>query len=117
MDNLFELERITKENKNYREVLYTTNELQLVLMSLRYGESIGKEVHPKTTQFIKVESGYGEVLINGKTSEIRAGDSIIIAAGMEHNITAFSRRGLKLYTIYSPPEHAPNTLEVVKPTE
>lgn len=114
MDNVFELEKITKQNKNYREVLYTTDQLQLVLMSLRYGENIGQEVHDHTTQFIKVESGYGEVYINGRVTELNAGDSVVIAAGMEHDITALSRKGLKLYTIYSPPEHAPDTLQETK---
>ena len=115
MENLFELEKITKKNKYYREVLYTTKQLQLVLMSLKHGENIGREVHPRTTQFIKVESGHGEVFINGKVSKINSGDSIVISAGMEHDITALSRNGLKLYTIYSPPEHAPDTLQENKP--
>lgn len=114
MDNVFELEKITKQNKNYREVLYTTDQLQLVLMSLRYKENIGKEIHPHTTQFIKVESGYGEVYIDGRVTDLNTGDSVVIAAGMEHDITALSKRGMKLYTIYSPPHHAFDALQESK---
>jgi mannose-6-phosphate isomerase-like protein (cupin superfamily) len=114
MDNIFELEKITKQNKYYREVIYTTDQLQLVLMSLRYMENIGKEIHPCTTQFIRVESGYGNVYIDGKVTELNAGDCVVIAAGMEHDIKSLSRRGMKLYTIYSPPEHDPDTLQETK---
>lgn len=115
MDNIFRLEKITKKNTNYRQVLYTTKQSQLVLMSLKYKENIGKEVHRRTTQFIKIEKGSAEVSIDGQISRLNAGDSVMIPAGARHDITSLSRSGVKLYTIYSPPEHPPDTLQETKP--
>ena len=114
MNNVHALESITKENKNYREVLVTTKQMQLVLMSIPYKQNIVMEVHPKTTQFVKVESGVGEAILNGFTFKHKTGDSVVVEPGMKHDFISLSRRGLKLYTIYSPPEHKPDALEVEK---
>jgi mannose-6-phosphate isomerase-like protein (cupin superfamily) len=103
------IEKITRNNNYYRRVLYTTKESQLVVMSLLPFQDIGSEIHPKTTQFIKVEGGSGISVVNNKRYILRNGNAIMIPSGARHNITAGSK-GLKLYTIYSPPEHNPSTL-------
>lgn len=105
------IEEITKTNKNYREVLHTTKQQQLVVMNIPYNVEIGMEEHNNTTQFIKVEKGKGEAIIGTKTFDIGAGDVVMIAANTKHNIISKSKTGLKLYTIYSPPEHKKNLVQ------
>lgn len=113
--NSFDLENYTILNHNYREVLWTTKHQQLVVMSIPYGESIGLEIHPKTTQFFKFEKGSGEVYLNGETTKVKSGFSVIIDPGLEHNITSKAKNGLKLYTIYSPPQHPIGLIQKNKP--
>lgn len=97
------IEKQTLKNKNYRKVINTTKQMQLVLMSIPSGEEIGMEIHPKTTQFIRVESGNGVAIINNIKINLKDGDAIVIPSNTKHNI--ISKKDLKLYTIYSPPEH------------
>lgn len=106
------IEQKTQSNKNYRKVLHTTSDLQLVVMSLDQGEEIGEEVH-EVTQFIRVESGNGKAIVDGKTFFLKDGISLIISPGTTHNVIA-GKNGLKLYTIYSPPQHPPGTVEKYK---
>lgn len=110
------LEEITQKNTNYRRVLATTATMQLVAMSLAPGESIGFERHPYITQFIRVEGGIG-VAVVGEASYALAQDmAIIVPPDVKHNITNTSPNlYLKLYTIYSPPEHNPDRVDIVKP--
>ena len=98
------IEEATKENNNFRKVLYTAKNSQLVLMCLKPGEEIGEEVHT-LDQFFRVESGVGKVIIDGVESEIKDGSAIIVPAGAKHNVINGSDGEMKLYTIYSPPEH------------
>jgi mannose-6-phosphate isomerase-like protein (cupin superfamily) len=104
------IEKLTLNNNNYRKVLFTTKQQQLVLMSIKGHEEIGLEIHPKTTQFIRVESGRGKAIIGKEVYRLKDGDAIIIPSGVKHNIIA-SKDGLKLYTIYSPPHHPIGTIE------
>jgi mannose-6-phosphate isomerase-like protein (cupin superfamily) len=109
------LEQLTIDNTNYRKVLRTTPNMQLVLMSLLPGEEIGEEIHPYTTQFIRVEQGQAIAIVDNKKYNMKDGDSIMIPLGIKHNIINPSRTAhLKLYTIYSPPEHPYNRIEVTK---
>lgn len=106
------IEQVTINNKNYREVVATTPNMQLVLMSLKPNEDIGLEIHPYITQFIRVERGEGVAIIDDKTYELFDGTAIIIPLNTEHNIINTSNyKDLKLYTIYSPPNHAYNKIE------
>jgi mannose-6-phosphate isomerase-like protein (cupin superfamily) len=99
------IEKITLENENFREVLYTTKNVQLVLMSIPPQEEIGEETHD-LDQFIRCESGKGKAVLDGVSHEIRDGFAIVVPAGMKHNITNTSLLdALKLYTLYSPPNH------------
>ena len=100
------IEKKTLENKYYRKVLNTTNESQLVIMSIPVGDDIDREVHRETTQFIRIERGVCDVYVNSKRHHLKDGDVIVIPAGFEHYLKNSGNSDLKLYTIYSPPEHA-----------
>ena len=100
------IENDTVENNNFRKVLYTGKNTQLVLMSLKPREEIGLETHPENDQFFRFEAGEGEVVIDGNKYQVTDGSAIIIPAGAEHNVTNTSdSEELKMYTIYSPPHH------------
>jgi mannose-6-phosphate isomerase-like protein (cupin superfamily) len=99
------IENITKENDNFRKVLYTGKFSQIVAMSLKPGEDIGQEVHENNDQYFRIESGKAEVLIDGVTTEVEDDWVAIIPAGAEHNVTNIGDTDLKFYTMYSPAEH------------
>ena len=109
------IEKLTVANTDFRQVLYTGQHMQLVLMSLKPNEEIGMEVHETTDQFLRIEQGIGKVVMNGKEQKIKDGDAIIVPAGTKHNvINMSSTKHLKLYTIYSPPHHKDKTIHVTK---
>lgn len=106
-----DIETRSLDNEFFREVLFTATHVQLVVMSLRPGEEIGLETHEDVDQFIRVESGNGKALLNGKEHDLEDGSAVVIPAGTEHNIINTSQEeALKLYTLYSPPEHPDGTL-------
>jgi mannose-6-phosphate isomerase-like protein (cupin superfamily) len=98
------LEALAVENSNFRLVLYTARNCQLVVMSLKPGEDIGMETH-KLDQFFRVEQGTGEAILDGVTQVIGDGTAIVVPAGTRHNIVNTGTRALKLYTVYAPPNH------------
>jgi mannose-6-phosphate isomerase-like protein (cupin superfamily) len=99
-----DIERLAVGNDDFRRVLYTAQHCQLVLMALEPGEEIGAEVH-ELDQFFRVETGTGEVVMDGKRTAIRAGFAIVVPMGANHNIINTGTTPLKLYTVYSPPNH------------
>jgi len=100
------VEKETKKNTDFRRVLYTGKHSQLVLMSLKPGEEIGEETHQDVDQFFRFEKGQGKVIIDGIEHLVKDGYAVIVPAGARHNVVNTSKRAkLKLYTIYSPPEH------------
>jgi mannose-6-phosphate isomerase-like protein (cupin superfamily) len=100
------IEKETEKNTNFRRVLYTGKYSQLVLMSLKPGEEIGEETHEDVDQFFRFEKGDGRVIIDGVEHRVKDGNAVIVPAGARHNVVNTSKRAnLKLYTIYSPPEH------------
>jgi len=100
------LEAETSSNADYRRVLYTGRFCQLVLMNLKPGEEIGAETHADVDQFFRFEEGEGMVVIDGVEHKVKDGDGVIVPSGARHNVINTSRKvDLKLYTIYSPPEH------------
>lgn len=114
------IEKDSVRNNNFRKVLFTGKHAQLVVMSLLPGEEIGNEVHKKVDQFFRLEGGEARfVLKNGKEKHVlRNGGAIIIPAGTWHNVINTSKtRKLKLYTIYSPPNHPPETIHKTKGDE
>ncbi len=108
------IEKKTLANPDFRHVLYTGQYSQLVLMSLLPGEEIGSEVHETHDQFFRFEAGRGMVTIDDEKYEVRDGDCAIVPAGARHNVVNTSKTELKLYTIYSPPEHKDGTLRRTK---
>jgi mannose-6-phosphate isomerase-like protein (cupin superfamily) len=105
------IEKDTLSNSDFRRVLYTGKNSQLVLMNLRPGEEIGEEVHETIDQFLRFEKGEGIVSIDGVKRNVTDGDAVVIPAGARHNVINTSKTTeLKLYTIYSPPEHQDGTV-------
>jgi mannose-6-phosphate isomerase-like protein (cupin superfamily) len=111
------IERAALENEDYRRVLYTARNTQLVLMTLQPGEEIGLETHEEHDQFIRVESGVGKVILDGEAHALEDGSAVVIPAGVEHNVLNTSREPLRLYTLYSPPEHPDGTVHRTKRDE
>lgn len=99
------IEKKTLNNSNYRKVLFTTPQMQLVVMNIKKNQDIPKEKHSKTTQFIRIEKGDAMVEIGNSKYYLKDNDSIIIPAGTWHYVKNTGTTTLKLYTIYSPPEH------------
>ena len=99
------IEEATIANRDFRRVLYTGKNLQLVLMTLQPGEEIGEEVHEDRDQFFRVEEGRGTVYIDGTPNQVEDDFAVIVPAGARHNVVASGDQPLKLYTIYGPPEH------------
>jgi mannose-6-phosphate isomerase-like protein (cupin superfamily) len=107
------IEDDTVKNKDFRRVLYTGKNSQLVLMSLRPKEEIGEEVHT-LDQFIRVEAGSGVAILDGVEHKISDGTAVVIPAGTKHNVINNYGDELKLYTVYSPPEHRDRTIHKTK---
>ena len=112
------IERETLDNEDYRRVLFTGPNTQLVLMAIAPGQDIGQETHTGHDQFIRIESGSGYAQLDGKRHELRDGSAVVIPSGTEHNIVNTSdSEPLRLYTLYSPPEHPDGTVQHTKPVE
>ena len=109
-----DIEDRTEHNSDFRRVLYTGKQLQLVLMSIEPGDEIGEEVHPDRDQFFRIEEGKGAVWIDGQKTQIKSDFGIVVPAGARHNIKNTGSKPLKLYTLYGPPEHADGTVHVTK---
>ena len=109
-----DIEKETLENENFRKVLYTGKNLQLVVMSLKGGEEIGEEVHEHNDQFFRFESGSGKVTIDDNEYRVREGDVIIVPAGARHNVINTEIVVLKIYTVYGPPHHQDGITRVTK---
>ena len=99
-----DLEGLAVRNEDFRKVIYTAEHCQLVLMALRPHEDIGAEVHT-LDQFFRVEEGTGDAVLDGVRTAIRAGFAVLVPAGTNHNIINTGSGPLKLYTLYSPPNH------------
>lgn len=109
------IEQLTLSNTNFRQVLFTGVHSQLVVMKLIPGGDIGMEVHPNVDQFFRIESGEGKVVMNGEESVVSDGFAFVVPAGTQHNvINTSTEKELKLYTIYSPPNHPNGTIHAAK---
>ena len=109
------IEEKTLKNDYFREVLYTGQHSQLVVMSLNPNEEIGMEVHEIVDQFLRIESGEGKAILNGEEYVISDGFAIVVPAGTKHNIiNTSSTKKLKLYTVYSPAHHKDKTIHKTK---
>jgi mannose-6-phosphate isomerase-like protein (cupin superfamily) len=109
------IERDTLKNRNFRKVIYTGKNSQLVLMSLKPKEEIGLETHPENDQFLRFEGGTGRVIVDESKYTVKDGDAVVIPAGAKHNVVNTSAtEELKIYTIYSPPHHKDGTVHKTK---
>jgi len=105
-----DIEKATLENTNFRKVLYTGKYAQLVVMNLGPGEDIGEEIHEDVDQFFRIEEGEAKVIIDGEAREVGDDWAIVVPAGAKHNVINIGEGELKLYTIYSPPNHPDGTV-------
>ena len=109
------IEQLTTENTNFRHVLYTAKDCQLVLMTLQPGEEIGLEAHDEGDQFFRFEQGEGKVIIDETDYVVGDGDVVIVPMGARHNvINTSTTEALKLYTIYAPPHHQDGIVRATK---
>ena len=109
------LESETRKNGDFRRVLYTGKYSQLVLMSLKPGEEIGMETHGDVDQFFRFDEDEGKVVIDGVEHLVKDGTGVVIPAGAKHNVVNTSKKKeLRLYTIYSPPEHQDKVIRHTK---
>lgn len=115
-----DIERATQANDDYRRTIWTGGLLQVTVMAIAPGDDIGLEVHQDVDQFLRVESGQGKVQMGPAAANLihewdaRDGDAIFVPAGTWHNVTAVGAVPLKLYSIYSPPEHPHGTVQATK---
>ena len=109
-----DIEKQTTDNGDFRRVLYTGKNLQLVLMTLQPGDEIGSEVHEDRDQFFRFEEGEGVVVIDGKENAVADGTGVIVPAGARHNVINRGSAPLKLYTLYGPPEHKDGVVQSTK---
>ena len=107
------IKKSAKDNDYFRKVLFTATNSQLVLMSLRPGEEIGAEVH-KVDQALYVVDGEGKVVLDGAAQDFTKGAIVVVPAGVEHNVINAGDEPMKLFTIYSPPQHAAGTVHRTK---
>lgn len=110
-----DIEDETLQNNNFRHVLYTAENMQIVAMCLAIKEEIGMEIHPENDQFFKVVQGKLKVILKGEESLLVEDMVLIVPAGIEHNIINVGNTEAKLYTIYSPPVHRDGTTQKSKP--
>jgi len=110
------IEKLTEKNKYFRQVLFTGKYTQLVVMCLQPGEEIGNEIHPAVDQFFRIEQGEAKFVLNGKEEHVVGkNEAAIVPAGTYHNVINTSKTTrLKLYTVYSPPNHPAGTVHKTK---
>lgn len=110
------IEDLTLKNGYFRQVLFTGKHCQLVVMCLQPGEEIGNEVHPEVDQFFRIEAGEAKFVFNGTEEHlVKDADAVVVTAGTFHNVINVSKtKALKLYTVYSPPNHPEGTVHKTK---
>ena len=106
--------KLAEENENFRQVLFTTEQSQLVLMSIPAGQEIGEETHEGIDQILVFVAGEGRAVIEGQELTVRAGSVVVVPSGTHHNFIATGDEALKLYTVYTPPEHPDGTVHRTK---
>ena len=115
-----DIERVTKENSTFRTVVFTGEHTQLTVMRLGPGEDIGLESHPKLDQFLRIEQGQARVELSrtkdsiDETRDVEDDWAVIVPAGVWHNVVNTGSGDVKLYSLYSPPEHPPDTVHRTK---
>ena len=106
--------RLAAENEDFRRVLYTTDRSQLVLMAVQPGDEIGEETHEGIDQVLAFVAGEGEAVVEGERTTVRPGSVVVIPSGTRHNFICKGQTPLKLFTVYTPPEHPDGTVHRTK---
>ncbi len=114
MDLKIDIRRLARENEDFRREVMTGPHSQVVLMSVEPGSEIGEEVHEDVDQVLVFVDGTGEAILDGQTSGVEPGDLVFVPAGTRHNFVTRGDAPLKLYTVYSPPEHPAGTVHHTK---
>ena len=109
-----ELDRLTRENDDFRREVATAEHSQVVLMTIPAGEEIGEEVHEGIDQLLVFVEGEAEAIVAGQSSRVRSGQAVLVPAGTRHNFVNRGDAPLRLYTVYAPPEHSPGTVHRTK---
>ena len=109
-----DLESKAMENTTFRTVLATSKHTQVVVMDVKPGEDIGKEIHPNEDQVLYLISGRGTIYMDGKEMDFNKGDCVLVPAGTEHNFTTIGDKSMKIITTYSPPHHPDGTVHKTK---
>jgi mannose-6-phosphate isomerase-like protein (cupin superfamily) len=109
-----DIKKLTEENDNFRKVLHTGVNSQIVSMSIAVGDDIGEEVHQTTDQMLFVVDGKGEAVVAGEKRPLEENDVVFVPAGVKHNIINRGDEALKLFTVYAPPQHADGTVHKTK---
>jgi mannose-6-phosphate isomerase-like protein (cupin superfamily) len=112
--NVIDLDRLTRENDDFRREAATAEHSQVVLMTIPPGEEIGEEVHEGIDQLLVFVDGDAEAIVGGETSRVGAGEAVLVPAGTRHNFVNRGDTPLRLFTVYSPPEHAPGAVHRTK---
>ena len=110
MKNVLGIKKLAKENENFRKVVLTGKQCQMVVMNLAPGDQIGEEIHATTDQLFFVEEGHGELVIDNKAQPLQEHEVGFVPAGTRHNVINAGKKPLRLFTVYSPPVHAPASL-------
>ena len=108
------VQQLALENNNFRKVLFTNEHSQVVLMSVLPGDDIGREVHEDVDQVLVFVKGAGEAMVGPDKHHIGPGDRCVVPAGTEHDFINTGNEALKLFTVYSPPEHPDGVVQVTK---
>ncbi|MEQ1492301.1 MAG: cupin domain-containing protein [Terricaulis sp.] len=108
------IDRLAADNRDFRRVLYTGRNIQLVLMSLASNEALGEAMHESHDQFFRVERGAGEVWLDGIRTTLASGDAIIVPAGARYNIINNSEDAMQLYGLFAPPQHRDGVVAITK---
>lgn len=114
------IEKATRTNNNFRAAIWTGTYMQATLMSINVGDNIGLEIHPDTDQFLRIEEGFGRVVMGKNRNNlsyqqnVKDGFAIFVPAGMWHNLMNTGKTPLKLYSIYAPPHHPRGTVHTTK---
>jgi mannose-6-phosphate isomerase-like protein (cupin superfamily) len=109
-----DLDRLARENDDFRREVETAEHSQVVLMTISAGEEIGEEVHDGIDQLLVFVDGEADAILEGESSAVRAGQAVLVPAGTRHNVVNSGAGPLRLWTVYSPPEHAPGTVHQTK---
>lgn len=111
MKHILSIKKLTKENENFRKIVFTGKHAQVALMNLMPGDEIGEEVQADTDQMFFIEEGRGELHLEGKATPIEEHEVAFVPAGTRHNFRNLGKKPLKVFSIYSPPVHAPDAVQ------